>query len=689
LVEGTTLVVPAGVMRTSNTAETFTPYDPNQTLGSTAPTAVKPPKSKHSCGVIGQIILVIIAVVVSIYTAGAASGAFAALANGTSVIAGAAAGGAAALAGGGLAVGGAGAIAAGAIGGAVGSIVSQAVGVAAGIQDKFSWNAVALAAIAGGVGTSGKLGVGGSDWGSLAARAVVSNIVTQGVDMATGLQSKFSWAGVAASGVASYANTNLNTSSAVTQAGVDVVADAATRSLVDGTDFGDNVMAALPDVIGETMGATLARDIQSEFDEAAAERARFQETMDEVRSFRAPPTVQLPPELSDFYDLSFAPMGAEAAQAQGLPATTIVAARADGTRVYKLPSMPAEVDADGSAHYFDFSPQGEIVIVADRPFTMHWDTEGGHFNYNFYTSNLSRPDQTVLGAAPAGGSAYTDVPSIGGGVAFISAPAEDPLTQFADGGVRSFLSGMHGAYETGQLAITHPGEFASDVWNGGVSFVNNVVNTGRMLTTDNGRAQIINQVSAWAEHTADTAVQHWNNGTIWDDAGQVFGAVAVADLTGRVLPGSGATTESVAVESGAIDYGSLDALGRPTGVRATITQEMIGTGTPANPSIIPPGWSGNGTLFNEARGHLLGAQLGGSGDVVENLVTLQQNPANTPFMRSLEFQVRNAVEGGQIVQYSATPIYNGTSLVPRGITLSARGSGGYSLDVTVLNPPGY
>ena len=64
-------------------------------------------------------------------------------------------------------------------------------------------------------------------------------------------------------------------------------------------------------------------------------------------------------------------------------------------------------------------------------------------------------------------------------------------------------------------------------------------------------------------------------------------------------------------------------------------------------------------MYNEARGHLLGAQLGGSGDVAENLVTLQQNPATSPIMRGFENQVRAAVEGGQTVNYSVTPIYNG------------------------------
>jgi hypothetical protein len=141
-------------------------------------------------------------------------------------------------------------------------------------------------------------------------------------------------------------------------------------------------------------------------------------------------------------------------------------------------------------------------------------------------------------------------------------------------------------------------------------------------------------------------------------------------------------------ESGGINYGALDSIGRPTGVYATITQDMLGTGTPANGNIIPPGWSGNGTLFNEARGHLFADMLGGSGNVAENLVTMQNLPANSPVMRGFEYQVRAAVQGGQVVRYSSVPIYNDTNLVPQGITLTAEGSNGFRLNVTVLNPVG-
>jgi hypothetical protein len=130
----------------------------------------------------------------------------------------------------------------------------------------------------------------------------------------------------------------------------------------------------------------------------------------------------------------------------------------------------------------------------------------------------------------------------------------------------------------------------------------------------------------------------------------------------------------------------LDGLHRPQGTNALLTRDLIGTGSPANRRIIPPGWSGDGTANNEARGHLLGAQLGGSGNIPQNLVTIQQSPANSPLMRDYEAQVRAVVESGQTVRYSATPVYRGNNPAPAAITLRARGSGGYTLNVTILNP---
>ena len=79
----------------------------------------------------------------------------------------------------------------------------------------------------------------------------------------------------------------------------------------------------------------------------------------------------------------------------------------------------------------------------------------------------------------------------------------------------------------------------------------------------------------------------------------------------------------------------------------------------------------------QARGHLLGAQLGGSGNEVGNLVTILQNPANTPVMRGFENAAAAAVRGGETLNYSAVPIYQGANAVPRGITIMSSGSGGF------------
>ncbi len=110
---------------------------------------------------------------------------------------------------------------------------------------------------------------------------------------------------------------------------------------------------------------------------------------------------------------------------------------------------------------------------------------------------------------------------------------------------------------------------------------------------------------------------------------------------------------------------------------------MIGTGSPAKSSIKPAGFGGQAQ--GHARGHLLGNQLGGSGSDPRNLVTIYQNPVNHPVMSSKEVSVRKAVEGGQIVNYKVTPIYEGNNLIPRGITIQAQGSGGLNIYQTILN----
>jgi hypothetical protein len=140
-----------------------------------------------------MVLMVVVAVVVTVYTAGAAStllaggtlgGAGATMTAGMTVLGGGAAVGATAT--GVLSAGMAG-LAGAAIGGAAGSIASQVAGLATGTIDKFSWKAVGQSAlgsaVTAGVGSAiNQAGIavlqGAAEWAS-AGRAAISSGVNQ------------------------------------------------------------------------------------------------------------------------------------------------------------------------------------------------------------------------------------------------------------------------------------------------------------------------------------------------------------------------------------------------------------------------------------------------------------------------------------------------------------------------------
>ncbi|MEI9997638.1 MAG: LysM peptidoglycan-binding domain-containing protein [Rhizomicrobium sp.] len=295
LTAGTDLIVPNKVVNVHNNSTTFKVYDPNEAIGDTAPTVPRPKQDK-GCGLLGQVVLAVIAIVVTLVSYGALAGPMSTFAASTlGLDAGVVSSTTAAVAGtaGVVAVGSdaaiAGAVMAGAIGGAAGSIFSQGVGLATGIQNSFNWNAVGLAAIGGAIG--GGLGpnaldaFGGataSSFVNAALRGVAGSIVTQGIGVATGLQKKFDWTGVAAAGIgagvgefvsgllpgsatgtpgsAGYQPPSLSNLFLSGMAGD--IANAATRTLIDGSDFGDNLIAALPDTIGQTIGNAIAGEVE-------------------------------------------------------------------------------------------------------------------------------------------------------------------------------------------------------------------------------------------------------------------------------------------------------------------------------------------------------------------------------------------------------------------------------------------
>ena len=217
---GQAVSVPARVGGTHNNATTFRAYDPSRIVGDTTPNLPVPSGGGGGGCSILRIVLVIViiavAVVATIYTAGAATavmssslGTLSSFGATMSLGATALAGGSVMTAAGAVSLGAAGVIGA-AVGGAVGSVVSQGLSIAFGLQDSFDWRQVAMGAVSSSVGAgvgsltsgasqgaSGMKMVGG--WAVAGARAAVANATTQGVSYMLGLQHSFNWRSVIAS----------------------------------------------------------------------------------------------------------------------------------------------------------------------------------------------------------------------------------------------------------------------------------------------------------------------------------------------------------------------------------------------------------------------------------------------------------------------------------------------------------
>ncbi|MGG6463071.1 putative Ig domain-containing protein [Solilutibacter silvestris] len=223
LTPGTRLKVPS-VHVSANDATAFEPFSPNDAIGNTAPNLpyITPPKKKH-CNALATILIIVVAVVVTIYTAGVAAGwmgAAAASSGSTMAV------GTAALAG---TYGTTTAVVAGAVGGAAGSIASQAVGSAMGVSE-FSWKNVAVAAVAGGLTAGLGSAMQGSSalYNSSAQQFTTLGRVVQGVgsygatvaaNAVMGNHTGFSWKGVAAAAVGAYVSAELGGKLSVLQGG--------------------------------------------------------------------------------------------------------------------------------------------------------------------------------------------------------------------------------------------------------------------------------------------------------------------------------------------------------------------------------------------------------------------------------------------------------------------------------------
>lgn len=186
----------------------------------------------------------------------------------------------------------------GAIAGAAGSVASQVVGVAIGAQEKFSWSGVALAAIGGAIsggianGLNSATSTGplaGEGWKAAAGRAILASTASQAVGLATGLQEKFSWRSVAAAGAGAAMSSALGEPLGLAQKGVphetmqwgerllrgtvSGFAAGATAAIVKGGKISISQVAA--DAFGNALGNSLIghgrKDSQHEIDSIISE----------------------------------------------------------------------------------------------------------------------------------------------------------------------------------------------------------------------------------------------------------------------------------------------------------------------------------------------------------------------------------------------------------------------------------
>jgi LysM domain len=230
---GQTLTIPNTLSNMHNTADTFRPYDADKALGDTQPGTPKPAKnSNKNCGFFGVIARAIVKAIVR-----AAVTIVLGPLNAIPILGPA-------------------------LNNALTSASSQGWNKLLGLQDRVDWNQVGISAISGAVG-------GPPSSLPLPDRIILSavaNAITQGISVATGLQDKFSWGQVAASGVAELAGDladgALGTSDTklgklfrkVVKGTAKYVAATAAQSLVDGTDFGDNLLGGMPDLIEGLIG---------------------------------------------------------------------------------------------------------------------------------------------------------------------------------------------------------------------------------------------------------------------------------------------------------------------------------------------------------------------------------------------------------------------------------------------------
>jgi len=263
LKQGELIRIPNVVANTRYTSETFKVYSEESILGYKHSGRLEPEytfeiqevRPKDRCGGFLKVIVIIVAVVVTYITAGAAAAPVAAAvgtvlgASATLIVSGAIVGAVAAVAG---------------------SVASQLVGIGLRVQDKFSWDAVATAAIGGAV--SGGLGEYLSGAGSTGAYAntpyqapvwepftngLLQNAASQGVEIIRGNQKGLNARDLFAAGIASTAISELSRGGANNRSVQIGPANSAPTINNGGNPFVNNLI---------TQGSRILTGAQSSFD---------------------------------------------------------------------------------------------------------------------------------------------------------------------------------------------------------------------------------------------------------------------------------------------------------------------------------------------------------------------------------------------------------------------------------------